>query len=939
MPRTRPALLSCFVAASFVVNLLLALSVWLIGPESPGITAAWFTKLVVVQRVTPDSPSARADIRPGDRLVSAAGHRIQSFDDWRRIAANIEVGLPLHIKLERRGVLIERDLVFHRRRPGFWISAVSSVGNIPIEGGILQLTFIAASITYVGLAVLILVTRPNDFGALLGALFLGVCGTLTAWPDGFAAAWRHAPLLVQPLLWTNELSLCLGFGVLLTFVTLFPKPLPRARLILFLAWIPDLIIQPWILHAAYDFVYRPDLSVSLPEWLSSAIPVYWVAYLIAAVGLAIANYRGLTDPNDRRRVRLIFAGLCVAVAANLPRIFFARGPLSSTRLAFLLTSPTESMAAALASLSIPISFAVAITRDRLFDIRILIRQGVRYAIARGILLSIAPALALVLAADLTFHADQPLSSVLQDRGWIYASIGGLAFAAHLTRKRWLDAIDRHFFREKYDAERLLKESVQVVRDARNFVDACSVVVERIETGLHPGFIGVFVRGAGEPDFRMLASAPANARQVNLRPERKVISLVRVLGKSLDASGGRAGWLEQLPPDEVRWIEGERIDLFIPILASADRDEALLLLGRKKSEEPYSTDDRELLDAIAASLALCFTRVPGREFELSSFRECPACGACQACDTSVCTNDGSPLIKREFARVLAGRYRIERRIGAGGMGAVYEAADLVLQRRVAAKLIREELADSAAVIARFEREARIAAKLSHPSVVTVFDFGVADGARPFLIMELLQGRTLRSELRARGRMEADCALSILRAVCAGVHAAHQHSLIHRDLKPENIFLTPEGAKILDFGLSKFAVPAILDSDAPTMTMQTAAGTVAGTLEYMSPEQLDRAATGPSINWDIWALGVISYELLTGARPFSGADLFVIRSAIRHGNFVPISAHMPDAPEGLSRFCETVFSLRPECRPANAMVLLEDLSAALAERVLPKRSAAP
>src|SRR5207248_3372282 len=143
------------------------------------------------------------------------------------------------------------------------------------------------------------------------------------------------------------------------------------------------------------------------------------------------------------------------------------------------------------------------------------------------------------------------------------------------------------------------------------------------------------------------------------------------------------------------------------------------LGRKRSEEPYSRDDREVLKAIAASLALCFTQRSGREFELRSFRECPTCGACQASDKSVCVNDGSQLVTRKFARVLAERYRIERRIGAGGMGAVYEAADLILQRRVAAKLIRDELADSSAAIARFEREARIAAKFSHPSVVTVF----------------------------------------------------------------------------------------------------------------------------------------------------------------------------------------------------------------------------
>lgn len=930
MARTRPALFSYFVAASFIANLVLVLFVWLTGPESPGITAAWFARPVIVQQLAPDSPAARADIRPGDVLLTGAGHAIRSHDDWRRVAANIEVGPPLHLELKRAGALIERDLVFHHRRPHLWISAAYDTVNIPTEQGILQLTFIAAGIVYIALAVLILLGRPGDFGALFGALLLGVCTSLTAgWPEGFAVAWRHAPLIVQPLLWVNELNLGVGFAVLLTFLTLFPRPLPHTRLILLLVWTPDLIIQPWILRVAFNLVYRPDLSMTFPDWLDSAIPVYWVVYMIAAVGLAIANYRHLRGSNERRRVRLIFVGLCFALAANLPRVVLGLGPLSSTWLGGIVTSPGASMAAAMASLSIPTSFAVAITRDRLFDIRILIRQGVRYAIARGVLISIAPALAAVLAGDLAFHADQPLSRVLHERGWIYGSIAGIGIAAHVTRKRWLDAIDRHFFREKYNAEQLLRESVQIVRDAGSFIEASGVVVGRIETALHSEFVGVFIRDPGEPEFHMVASAGAAARHLRVRPDRKVVSLLRVLGKPLDASGGRAGWLEQLPPDEVQWIEQERIELFISIQALEDWHEAFLLLGRKRSEEPYSRDDREVLQAIAAGLALSFTRRSGTELELRKFRECPTCGACEELDKSVCKNDGSQLITCNFARLLTGRYRIERRIGAGGMGAVYESADLVLQRRVAVKLIREELAASPVAIARFEREARIAATFSHPSVVTVFDFGVADDARPFLVMELLHGGTLRKKLREERRVDVESALSVLNAVCAGVQAAHQHGLIHRDLKPENIFLTREGVKIVDFGLSKLLAPAFDDSTAPTMTMLTAAGTIAGTLDYMTPEQLDGAA--PSISWDIWALGVISYEMLTGTRPFAGTDASAVRTAIRHGNFVPVSAIMPDAPDRLSGFYERVFSLDPECRPISVMALLKDLSAAFAARV--------
>ena len=378
------------------------------------------------------------------------------------------------------------------------------------------------------------------------------------------------------------------------------------------------------------------------------------------------------------------------------------------------------------------------------------------------------------------------------------------------------------------------------------------------------------------------------------------------------------------------------ELFVPILASDDGHEAFLLLGRKRSEEPYSRDDRDLLQAIAVGLALCFTHGSDGKFEVRSFRECPACGACKASHQSVCANDGTQLVTRNFPRVLAGRYRIEQRIGAGGMGAVYEAADLVLQRRVAVKLIRDELAASSTAIARFEREARIAARFSHPSVVTVFDFGVTDEARPFLVMELLHGETLRDELRAKGRIDAERSLSVLRPICAGIHAAHQHGLIHGDLKPENILLTREGVKIVDFGLSKLLAVEPHDSAAPTMTLLTAAGTVAGTLNYMAPEQLD--GSPPSITWDIWALGVISYEMVSGTRPFAGPGAIAVRTAILHGNFVPVSVNLPDTPGGLSTLYERVFSLGPECRPTSAMMLLEDLSAAFSERLSVNRVAA-
>jgi serine/threonine protein kinase len=200
-----------------------------------------------------------------------------------------------------------------------------------------------------------------------------------------------------------------------------------------------------------------------------------------------------------------------------------------------------------------------------------------------------------------------------------------------------------------------------------------------------------------------------------------------------------------------------------------------------------------------------------------------------------------------------------------MGSVYEAMDLQLERKVAIKLTSENLIADGAALGRFQREACILAGFQHPNVVTLFDVGVMRDGRPFLVMERLQGRTLRDELNRRTRLRSDAVRSIVRQLCAGLSAAHQRSLIHRDLKPENIFLCEGVAhplvKILDFGLAKLFRET--STVAHTGTFSTLTGQVAGTPAYMSPELLSGAK--PDCSCDIWALAVMTHEMLMGQRP--------------------------------------------------------------------------
>jgi serine/threonine-protein kinase len=253
-------------------------------------------------------------------------------------------------------------------------------------------------------------------------------------------------------------------------------------------------------------------------------------------------------------------------------------------------------------------------------------------------------------------------------------------------------------------------------------------------------------------------------------------------------------------------------------------------------------------------------------EAGSVAECEHCGRCFGRGTHRCPDDGHVLTTTGGSLVLNGRYRLVRRLGRGGMGVVYAAADDVLERDVAIKVIRDEVVGPLDLAARFRREARAAAAFAHPHVVRVYDFGLDRSGRGFLVMELLEGSTLRQRLASGSPLSRPETLHVLRGVCSALSAAHAQGIVHRDLKPENIFpqrhATGIVPKVLDFGLAK-AFDVRLSPNGST-ALGTSAGLLVGTLEYMAPEQV--AGDDVSPGWDVWAAGVIAYEMLKGSHPF-------------------------------------------------------------------------
>jgi serine/threonine-protein kinase len=267
------------------------------------------------------------------------------------------------------------------------------------------------------------------------------------------------------------------------------------------------------------------------------------------------------------------------------------------------------------------------------------------------------------------------------------------------------------------------------------------------------------------------------------------------------------------------------------------------------------------------------------------------------------------------RVLGGRYVLGEVLGMGGMATVWRARDEVLGREVAVKVLSPQYAADPGFLARFEREARHAARLSHPHLVTVFDCGV-DASMPYIVMELVAGPTLRQVLDRAGTLPAGEAVSIAAAVCEALEVAHAAGLVHRDIKPANIVLASGGeVKVLDFGIAR------ADGGAGATRTQAVLGTAA----YLSPEQASGHPAEPQS--DLYALGCVLFELLTGAPPFSADSTLGLAYRHVHDDPGPPSARRPGLPERLDQVTGRLLAKNPADRPPTAAAARAGLLAAL------------
>src|SRR5712692_8052078 len=275
-----------------------------------------------------------------------------------------------------------------------------------------------------------------------------------------------------------------------------------------------------------------------------------------------------------------------------------------------------------------------------------------------------------------------------------------------------------------------------------------------------------------------------------------------------------------------------------------------------------------------------------------------------------------------AGMRLGPYEILSALGAGGMGEVYSARDTRLDRTVAIKVLPEHLSSNPQLRERFDREAKAISSLSHPHICPLYDVGHQDGV-DFLVMEFLEGETLAHRLK-KGPLPPDQVLQYAIQITDALDTAHRRGVVHRDLKPGNIMLTKAGAKLLDFGLAKVraAEAAAGVTALPTQTTPlTGEGTILGTLQYMAPEQLEGVEA--DARTDIFALGAVIYEMVTGRKAFAGKSQASLISAIMSSEPPTISALQPLAPAALDHVVRTCQAKEPDARWQTAHDVLVEL----------------
>jgi hypothetical protein len=867
---------------------------------------------VIITAVDPSGPAA-GKLEPGDKILAINGDarfsRVTQFF-WR---SSFLQGGRLSLRIERNGAEQELDI-----RADKYPASQSTVDS-RLDRNIAYLPRYLVSLI---VALLIGLLKPGDKRARLGACaFLMISHQAIAYPI-IPLRGMFSPLEDRIAYFFMLIQGAIWFGpVVYHSAYRFLAGIPRGRVWTALQWSlysagAALFLNRFVWTTATQSSRAIEFRSSYyqTERLFSQIEYwYWPLCLLAISAVLIRNNRVVRQADLRRRVRLVLYGSLLPVLPQTAVILSAR---------IVSAAGYESVAngglfdmlrfiTALAMILTPISWGYAILNRQVYDIHVVIRRSVQYLLAQNALrLFLMLPVVGVLYVVVT-KSDRPLRELI-----VYLFYDNLYYllliiaagAGLIYRGRLQDWIDRRFFREAYQQDKMLRELSEEVRGLDSISEMSRLVSQKVDEALHPERLHLFYRAEDKGDLSLNYSTGGSGEDLRIPEEYALLRVMEHQGKALDFPFPPE---IKLPQQEMDWLSSLGTSLIVPMNGAEQRLAGLLLLGPKKSEAPYSGSDHQLLDTLANQIAVVYENVRLKdsvarerkiqrevlarveERKINLLKECPKCGRCYDSAETLCKDDQNELrLSLPVERTIEGKYRLERLLGRGGMGAVYEATDLRLSRQVALKILMGSKFGDQTALRRFEREARASAKLNHPNIIAIHDYGRTGAEGAYLVMELAPGATLRAELKRSGTLPPEVAADWFDQILEGVKAAHGAGVIHRDLKPENVLVAkpedgPDLVKILDFGLAKLRVLDPTDSNSLTTP-----GMIMGTLSYMSPEQL----TGDEVDErsDLFSLGVMVVEALTGRRPFSGRTYAELLTSILHQPY-----HLPsDAREALT-----------------------------------------
>lgn len=815
--------------------------------------------------------------------------------------------------------------------PVFWIAAlrvgISVLGYLAVGSqhtDVIPLELkLAAALTFVAAGLFLAYGGARDPRALdLAGFYLVVASSFTVRPlvelaalagpglHGLAQALRAVPTdaFMALLFW----MFVLRFPDLAAYTA--PQRVARAFVrvsaalgaFLFLANLP---VWPRSLAAVPASFDRDN-----PNYLFS---VTQMALSLAAVPVALWKAR-LAEDDERRRVSLFLVALGIGAAPMMIASVLTL-PVFGVREWLLARQAEVGVYLFAFLLTIPLTTAWAVRVHRVLDVRLLARKALRYAFARHSLAFLAVAPVLLLALQLYRHRSETVAEALSSPP--AAALLALSLVSGLLwrlRDAALARLDRLFSRSHDQPAVILARFERALQQGRGPLAVAQSVFAEATRAFQPETAAVLLLDAPTQRFVTLAGG--------LRALEADSALAHVLADEPTALAldleERGHFAHLLPESDRQWIADGAVRLVAPILDVGGTLRGLLALGARRSELPYSDSDVAVIAAITTAAASALEREretavaasPDAPPEFAA-HECTACGLVASADAPPCAC-GVALQPCLLPGLVAQKFALEARAGAGGMGVVYRARDLTLDRAVALKTLPRASAEFAA---RLRREARTMASVSHPNLALIYGAESWRGV-PFLVVEFLHGGTLRDRLK-RSPLPADEAVALGLQMLEVLERLHARGVLHRDIKPSNIGFTADGvAKLLDFGLARLVddgeLPPPVDEAARAAAESgselSSGGHWVGTPLYMPAEAFAGALPSPA--WDLWSLAVVLHEAIGGAHPLRG------------GPVIPsLAALVPSIDPRLSALLAAALHPNPRRRPASAADFRRDLAA--------------